>query len=777
MAAAVLAISTFLQYLTGGLAGWIAVSAERPRRFAQAWTIVACGLTLMAVRRSISLGRALTGSAEPDLAAESVGLLISVLMLAGVLRLSGRIRALARRENTLEREREQQRIIFDSAPGLVCLKDTDNRLIRVNRRTTELLGVGRELIEGKTVEEIWPEQAAASREQDQQVIASDRPLLGVEQRARTPDGRDRWFRIDRIPHHNADGEVQGIVVFSRDITAQRLAQDKLSANEARLRSLVEGTATTVGAGFLRSLTKHLAEAIDVRWSFVCRHVGTPATKVEILSMWDRKSGEVEPFQYPLAGTPCERVAVAGKAYFASGVAAEFPEDTWLQENNVDAYIAVALVDGAGRRLGHVGILHDAPLAEDPSVADVMSIFASRAAAELSRMQAERERRDIEEQMQQAQRLESLGVLAGGIAHDFNNLLSGVLGHANLALMELGSDSPTRRHLQQIERAAHRAAGLTRQMLAYAGRGSMERTALDLSELVEETADLLGLATGKQVEVHFDVAPDLPHVIADANQVRQVVMNLLTNASEAVQEVGHGEIRVSTGVLEAAADELKGPHGRSPLPPGRYVWLDVEDSGSGMDAATRARIFEPFYTTKFQGRGLGLAAVLGIVRSHGGTLEVESRKGEGSRFRILLPGAELAAAVASENGEDVTPAPISGTVLIIDDEDLPREVARELLQMQGLRVVTASNGEEGIEKFEAGHEEIGCVLLDLTMPGLTGREVLERLRARVRGIGVVLMSGYDEREARGRAAGRVAGFLQKPFSAESLVAEVRRVLSR
>jgi PAS domain S-box-containing protein len=251
-----------------------------------------------------------------------------------------------------------------------------------------------------------------------------------------------------------------------------------------------------------------------------------------------------------------------------------------------------------------------------------------------RRKEERERLALERKLLEAQKLESLGILAGGIAHDFNNLLAGILGNANLATMMLPKDSPVRPFLEGIENTSHIAARLCAQMLAYAGRGRTLVQPTNINSVIEEMSRLLAIFVGERVELLLQLAPALPPVTADTTQVRQVLLNLVINASEAIGE-NAGTIRLVTGVIDANADDLKLAHPPELLP-GKFVFIDVADTGCGMDEATRSRVFDPFFTTKFTGRGLGLAATLGIVRGHNGAIKVDSTLGKGSTFRVLLP---------------------------------------------------------------------------------------------------------------------------------------------
>ena len=393
-----------------------------------------------------------------------------------------------------------------------------------------------------------------------------------------------------------------------------------------------------------------------------------------------------------------------------------------------------------------------------------------------RKRAERERRALEEKIQKTQKLESLGVLAGGIAHDFNNLLMGILGNADLALLRMPPESPGRPNVQAIDTAAQRAADLTNQLLAYSGAGRFVVERVDLNRLVEETAGLLRTVISKKVVLRFALAPDLPPVEADATQIRQVVMNLITNASEAIED-RNGMVTVSTGVLEADRAYLSGTYLDESLPEGRYVYLEVSDTGCGMDEETRARIFDPFFTTKFTGRGLGLAAVLGIVRGHGGAIKVYSEPGRGTSVKVLLPEALGSIRESPEgpgSGRETWRG--RGLVLVVDDDAPVRQVAAMMLEDAGFRVLQAADGREGVELFRSYAEEIAAVLLDLTMPRMSGEEAFREMRRIRPDVPVILSSGYNEQDATNRFAGKgIAGFIQKPYRSADLLAEIRKVL--
>jgi two-component system, cell cycle sensor histidine kinase and response regulator CckA len=379
-------------------------------------------------------------------------------------------------------------------------------------------------------------------------------------------------------------------------------------------------------------------------------------------------------------------------------------------------------------------------------------------------------RAFELKMQQAQKLESLGVLAGGIAHDFNNLLVGIMGNVGLALDDLSPAHHLTPRLEEVRSAALRAAELTRQMLAYSGKGRFLIQRVDLNRLVNEMSHLLTTVISKRAAVHFDFAPNLPAVEVDATQIRQVVMNLITNASDALGDEP-GSIAIRTCVVDVADPPAVAEPGRVGLVAGPYVVLEVADTGSGMDASTQEKMFDPFFTTKFAGRGLGLAAVHGILRGHRGAVQVESEPGRGTRFKVLLPvapGAYDADAPAPAPASE-RPEPSQGLVLVADDEPAVRTIAKMALERAGFRVLLAEDGREAVDLYAEQPTAFAAVLLDLTMPKLSGQQVLRELQRLNPHVSVVLSSGYTEEDAAQQLAdGSVTAFLQKPWLPSNLV---------
>jgi two-component system, cell cycle sensor histidine kinase and response regulator CckA len=371
------------------------------------------------------------------------------------------------------------------------------------------------------------------------------------------------------------------------------------------------------------------------------------------------------------------------------------------------------------------------------------------------------------QSRHVQKLESIGVLAGGIAHDFNNLLHVVLGNADLARGHLPPDSPAVETLDEVIRAAHRATDLTRQLLAYSGKGAFVLRHLDLSREVREMATLLRTAISRQATLVWELDPDIPSISADETQIRQIVMNLITNASDALGDAA-GTITLRTGTVRV--DEPKAS--------GEFVYLEVADTGAGMAPETLQRIFDPFFSTKFAGRGLGLAAVMGIVEAHRGLIRIRTAPGEGTAFRVLFPAAYVEADVAETPTFTRSDWRGNGTLLIVEDEEGVRAVAERMLAGLGFRVLTAEDGRQALKVVAAHGEELAAVLLDLSMPRMGGPETFRRLRAVHPRLPVVLMSGYTEQEVAAQfleGGPSPVAFLQKPFLPADLVAVLRRLI--
>jgi len=388
----------------------------------------------------------------------------------------------------------------------------------------------------------------------------------------------------------------------------------------------------------------------------------------------------------------------------------------------------------------------------------------------NRKRAEEDKILLEGQLQQSQKLETLGVLAGGVAHDFNNLLAAILGYANLGSMAVGPDGIAAPFLSAIEKAAMRASDLTRQLLAYAGKGKYVVTEVDLDIVLKEVLQILSVSIPSRVAFEYDLADRLPFVKGDATQILQILMNLISNACEAIPEGEKGTITVRTRSESINEATVQSGSWVLPLLPGRYSTLEVTDTGMGMSCETQARIFEPFFTTKFTGRGLGLSAVIGILGSHGGGLRVQSEQGRGSSFKIFLPAMQGSRSVPEGDAMPVWRG--KGQILVVDDDRDVRSMARKMGEHLGFSVMEAPGGEEAIEIFRSQHGDFVLIILDLTMPRMNGWDTFRALQEIDREVPIILSSGYDVEGMTMPVVG-LSGFLNKPYR----IAEFQGVLQR
>jgi len=555
-----------------------------------------------------------------------------------------------------------------------------------------------------------------------------------------PHGPPQLTHVTGEVLRDASGSARGMLGTVQDVTLVRRADREL----AESRQLLARVSTIAG---IAAWTFEVATG-ELRW---------------------------EPENWALWRLDPDHFVVTAESFLALVVEDDRPQVAALFEasgTNPSAGYDVAFQGRTGTgELRHFRTVGEAVLNPDTGAAErVVGLTLD----ETDRVRAMEERRDMDAKLQQAQRLESIGVLAGGIAHDFNNLLVGMLGNANLALSDVPPGDPLREPLLGIEISAQRAAELTRQLLAYSGKGRFVIERVNLSRMVEEMASLLSAVLSKKAELRLELKAGLPAVDVDATQIRQVVMNLLTNASEALGD-GPGEIVVRTGIQQVDHDYAEHAVDGATVEPGTYVFLEVSDTGSGLEMADVSRIFEPFYTTKFTGRGLGLAATLGIVRGHRGAIKVYSEVARGTTFKVLLPaaaGAQDAVDLAVPGRAFVA----KGAALIVDDEPGVRAVMRTMLSRRGFEVLEATHGEEALTLFETERARVTLVLLDLTMPRLDGEEVFRRLKALDPSVRVIIMSGYSEENVAQRFVGKgLAGFIQKPFRATDLYERIAEAL--
>ncbi|MEW6426520.1 MAG: PAS domain S-box protein [Thermodesulfobacteriota bacterium] len=586
---------------------------------------------------------------------------------------------------------------------------------------------------------LHPEDRAMAEQTVADGVARDLPW-NIEFRLRSKDGGWRWILgRGRVVERDDDGRPRRAAGTHLDITGRKEAEKDRQRREATLQSLL--FVAPIGIGLV---TRRTFDWVSGR---LCEMTGY---------------------------SPEELIGQSARILYHSDE--EFERVGTIKYNDqLCRGERIGCLDTIWRRKD--GSLIDVHLRSAPLVAGDLDQGVTFTALDITeRRRAEKKRLAMEKQLLHVQKLESLGILAGGIAHDFNNLLMAILGNADLALAEMSAVSPARENIIAIEKASQRAAELCKQMLAYSGKGRFEIRLIDLSELVREMVHMLEVSISKRALLRYDFAPVLPAVRADATQLRQIVMNLIVNASEAIGDRS-GIISITTGAMDCDEAYLRTAYLDEQRPAGPYVYIEVSDTGCGMDEETVARLFDPFFTTKFTGRGLGMSAVLGIVRGHQGSIKVYSETGRGTTIKVLFPAEDRLAENARPADERTGGWRGSGTVLLVDDEETVRSVGRQMLERLGFKVLLAEDGRRAMELFRPAPGAIDLVLLDLTMPHMDGEQTYRAMRTVKPDVRVILCSGYSEQEVTRQFLGKgLAGFIQKPYRLATLQEKLQAVLT-
>ena len=637
------------------------------------------------------------------------------------------ITARVQAEQALEERNLFIESLLQAVPVAVFFKDRGGRYLGCNQVFTDIMGVTSEAMAGKTVFDLWPsEHAGVYHEHDLELMRQRRHQT-YEFEVKDRDGRIRPVLYAKNVFYDSTGEVAGLVGAFLDITEVRQTEENL-----RLFKLsVENSSDAVGMATPDGRHYYQNRAFDELFGAV----------------GEDPRGTL--YADPDVGREVFRTIMAGGQWSGE-----------VQMRGRDGRVLIILLRAYASRGpdGHIEAL----------------VGVHTDITEPKRL--ERERRELDERLHQMQRLQSLGVLAGGIAHDFNNILMSILGNTELMLAEPPPVAAGRESVLEIRTAALSAAELCAQMLAYSGRGRLEKRDFCLGQVVSEMVHMLRASISKKCSLNLDIEDQLPGLHGDPAQVRQVVLNLVINASEAIGD-GAGSISVTTGVVECVADQLSRGYVVPASGAGAYVFVEVTDTGCGMERETLQRMFEPFFTTKFTGRGLGLSAVLGIVQAHAGALRVQTEPGRGTTIRVLFPSAAAGRGEAGKASGDKPAWTGRGTVLVVDDEASVLGVSSKMVRRLGFDVLTARDGLEAVELYRARGAGISLVLLDLTMPRMNGEEALAELRALDPEVRVVLASGYDENDILARFAGKgLAGSIQKPYTMDRLGAVLRPLIT-
>ncbi|WP_279341600.1 PAS domain-containing protein [Geothrix sp. SG200] len=646
-----------------------------------------------------------------------------------------------RTEEVLRQGEQTLRNLFDAVNDALFVHDLETgAILEANARATEMYGYTPEefrQIPVSTFSEDIPPYTQAEALAWIRRAASGTPQV-FEWRGRHRSGRSFWVEVN-MRRAQVSGQDR-LLVAARDVEARKAAEAALRDAEARYQGLFENSPDAI---FWIGVPEHGPFIVESLNPAQARTLGRPAQEIVGRPLEDWLPG-------PLADT----ISANYRRCLEAGRPITYEESADLGHGlRHFQTLLVPIRNAEGRIHRIVGISTDIT----------------------ERHQAEAQRRQLEAQIQQAQKLESLGVLAGGIAHDFNNLLTAILGNLNIAQASLDPASPAVPFLGSAEKAVLKASDLTKQMLAYSGKGRFVVSLHDLNLVVSEMTHLLRVSISKKASLRLDLPEGLPPLEADGTQLQQVIMNLVTNASDALGDE-EGTISIRTGAAELEAAGIAATFPTQSLLPGPYVTLEVGDTGQGMSPEVMARIFDPFFTTKATGRGLGLSAMLGILKGHRAGLQVSSEVGRGSTFKAYFPassGSPLAEPARNGQGE----VRLEGTILLVDDEPAVLQTIGAALASMGLDIVTAEDGLAAVARLEAAPEAIDLVLMDLTMPRMDGRDAFEAMRRIRPDLRVILSSGYNEQESTRLLLGRgLAGFLQKPYTLDDLRAALQKALA-
>ncbi|OFV99063.1 MAG: hypothetical protein A3H28_08100 [Acidobacteria bacterium RIFCSPLOWO2_02_FULL_61_28] len=634
-----------------------------------------------------------------------------------------------RAEEALRETNLKLSAILRSSPLAIVALDTHGNVQAWNPAAEQMFGWAEPEVLGQPLPVVPAARRSQFREDLKRLVAGEK-LLVREGQPQRKDGSRFWAKIFLSPFHDATGRVSGSIAVLNDISVQKRAEEELRASEAKYRSLISNIP-------------------DVTWTSDANgNTAFISSNVETISGY----------------TP-EEISKSGDRFWFGRI---HPEDEErVEQAYTNLFRKKEKFDVEYRWRGKDGTwiwLRDRAVAtyEKDGVTYADGLFTDIT-----------ERKQLRSQLLQAQKMEAIGRLAGGVAHDFNNLLNVISGYSELLLDHVKESDSLRRYAEEIRKAAYRGASLTRQLLAFSRKQVLEPKVLDLNEVIHETEKMLRRLIGEDIHLDTVLSPELGRVKADPGQIEQVLMNLAVNSRDAMMDGGRLTIETANVDLGKGSNRLG-----TDCSPGSYVMIAVTDTGGGMTAETRAHLFEPFFTTKprGQGTGLGLATVYGIVKQSGGCIAVSSKPGEGAAFRIYLPRIETPAETTPHHEPETTATRGSGTILVVEDEPAVRELAREFLEASGYQVLEAGGGTAAIALLQQHTGVVELLLTDVIMPGMSGRELADRVTTLCPGLKVLYMSGYTDNEiARQGVLEEGTHLLQKPFTRSALAAKVRELL--
>jgi PAS domain S-box-containing protein len=675
-------------------------------------------------------------------------------------------------ENALRESEERLSAIFETAQDYIFVKDTDLRYTHVNPAVEELFGKPAEEIIGRTDDALFSEDVL------DRVVEIDRQVLAgrvVDQsRTSSVNGVEHVFHTIKVPLRDESGDVVGLCGIARDITELKRVELVERVMRAILQTAVSEVDLRTLISEIRDLLHQLIDTTNFFVAFYNEATGCYSFPFYVDEYDDLGRYEPEPLPQSLT----DFVRRTGQPLFGDPeVFKELEEggEVGLVGTDTRQWIGVPLTSDRGV-IGVVVVqsYHDPNLYSKGDL-DLLEYAAKTISIAVERKRSDESRRELEARVLRSQKMESLGTLAGGLAHEFNNRLQEILGSTGIAAQMLPSGSPIHQQLAAINSAADGAAELTRQMLAYAGKSRFIVEDVHLSRLVEDVLRYIPSAYEDTTEFRYELAEDVPLVTADASEIRLMISNLITNAVEALNG-SHGRVTIRTRAEHCSEAVLSYSILGEDAAPGSYVIFEVADTGSGMDQDMAARIFDPFFSTKFAGRGLGLAAVLGIVRVNRGAIRVESAPGMGTSVRVFLPvGREPDGEPERESSGRVDTGTGQRRVMVVDDDEAIRSLTQEMLEQAGYAVVTAKDGVDAVEKLRSAPGDLDAVVLDMTMPRMSGEETFREMVAIRPDLPVIVATGFSQDDAIAKFHDPTpAGFLQKPFRLNELVETLERI---
>ena len=643
-------------------------------------------------------------------------------------------------EKLLLDEKALLRSVIDSTTDLIYFKDCNGIYIGCNKAAEKFIGLPENEQIGKSDFDFLDHEIAVAARKFDQIVITDGVPVHVDEQVNSPITGSLILNTVKAPIIGSDGQPIGLVGISRDITERKRTEEMLLQNIEQLRFVLEGSQL----GFWDWNVETGEVVRNERWAEMLGYT---------LSEIDFSTNQWTDLIHP-----------------------DDRERAWKSIND-HLEGRNPLHENEYRLLTKDGqykwILDRATIVKRDETGRPVRVCGTHADI-TDQKRAEEAKLLLEQQLQHTQKLESLGVLAGGIAHDFNNILAIIIGYCSLIKLNY---QKAEKNIPLIESAAERAAGLCRQMMAYAGKAQLTKTKINMVEKVDEIVGLLKATLPQNAVIQTDLSAEIPLIEGDTSQLGQVVMNLIINSSEAIG-TEQGVVDVFLSRIKVLAGKAYEDYHGKPIPPGEYVCLEVTDNGCGMDESAKWRIFEPFYTTKFTGRGLGMSAVLGIIKSHAGALQLFSKTGHGTTIKVYLPAPK------SENAENggqnastlLAPWRGSGTILLAEDETLLRDIAKELLEMFGFTVLEAVNGKEALEIYQKNSAEITLVVTDMGMPVMDGYELFSELKKLNSDLPIIVSSGYGDAEVTARiGSDNIAGIISKPYNSDKLREVLKRVM--